>query len=581
MPEHDIEDIQTAARRATDARYALMEARGALARRPVIVRSAEDGETSQSRGTRPQGSEGAAFVRQRSEATAVLREVAPLGPELEAEQAELIAQSSGIRESESEKAYREADAHKKALFNQVFGKDPKDPKIARMRREYTQANARFTKLKAAREGVMNKQLEIAARLSGLKLMIRRLHTAVINLAHEVETAQSPTFVGWDLPDDSPEARAELSRAIAEGEQAANVDPSTERAAAEEATQAARRPLSPAPEAPTEEEADEPAGQLLAAEQVEGAQQADEAPGAVAQGSGRRSGAAVAGLTLSGAAVGALGVGALGAGVGYIAGAFLGSSVIGAAVGAGAGALLGGVLGGGIGLGVGLLNRRRQSAAAPTAVGNGPVAGAQGAGSDEAAASTPEGPQNPEEARQQDQQEEQAVNEATTQVQEQTQVAAQAQEQAAPTPQDDDEQPRPKPRRARRGISWAQDAENPDLVATEVRDIDQDPEAYEQRVPWSKTEYGVDKFPGKYDLNPERDPFTSMGLGLHPPGQPRIANDFFVNESRGGRALADEQKRRAPSAFGLEPPSEPEGASAESVPVAPDVIEDLEDLGGDS
>ena len=491
MPEYEADEVQAATQRATDARYALLESRGALAKRPSFVVSARAANPTLGKAARRQEEDAATtFVRHRTTAASVLGEVAPIRGELDAELAQKTAAVQEIDDNPEtiayEAAHEELGRQKKALFGQVWGKDLSDPQVAAAKVQYDEVKARYDQEAQAHQSVSTRRGNLEARKEELAHLIRKLTMAVANLADEVARAQSPTFDGWSLDPDTPEVRAELASAISVGEKGAAADVASEQRATQQATQ-----------------------QLQSG---------------AGDGGGGRSGKAIAGLGLAGAAVGALGVGALGAGVGYIAGAFLGSSAIGAAVGAGAGALLGGLLGGGIGLGVGLFGRKGDR-------GGGTTGGA--AGGEQAAA-----PDNAAEAHAQDEQQEQ-------------QVQAAGEQQAAATGsgepgglEDSDEQPRSKlagprggatPRGPRRGITWAENKENPETVATKVKDFDADDWEREPRNDW-KDESG--------------DPFTG-GYGVYPKGQPRKSK-FFENDSRGGREQVKEQKELAPSAFGLDP-----------------------------
>lgn len=499
MPERRNAEVYAARDRAADARYALLEARGALAKRPNLVVTARASNPTLGKAARRQEEEAAtSFVRARSTAVQVLADVAPVRAELENEAVEVEAQIEAMKTEpeqvaydNEQPAYNELSQRKHDLFGQMFGKDPKDPAVAAIKAEYDDVKARHGAMQAARMPVSQRRSIIHGRKEEIPVLIRKVTPAIVNLTDEVERAQSSTFEGWGLDPDTPEIHEELASAIAVGEKSASAD------------------------AAAEQRATQQAGQQVAQGEIGGG--------------GGRSKASIAGLGLAGAAVGALGVGALGAVVGGIAGTFLGSTAIGAAVGAGAGALLGGLIGGGIGLGVGAFSRRGGGRAAqPATDGPAPAAG----GATDAAQ---QAPQTAADARQQDDEQEQQQEQAVAEVQGGA---------AAATGEDrrleDSDEPRSKlavprggstPRAPRRGITWAQDAEDPDTVQTQVQDFDVDEWEREPKTKW-----------GDEDV----DPLTG-GYGVYPKGQPRRSH-FFENSSEGGERQLEEQRRRAPSAF---------------------------------
>jgi len=478
MPEQvTADEARHASTQAKDRRYELLEARGALAKRPSIVVSARRGNDTLARAARQQEEQAATtFVQARTRATSALAEVAPVKAAMDAERDATDAEANELDNQPSEIAHRELDEERTAAYSRMNHLPENSPGYQEALAAKNEVHARWLASKEARAGVIARWNVLGARRSMLKRWVPQITMAVTNLANEVETASSPSFEGWSIAGDSPEVRQELTEAIAAGEKSASVDAAAERRVV---------------------------------------QQAGAAASAAESSSGR--GARMAGLGLLGAGVGAVGVGLLGAVVGGIAGTFLGSTAIGAAVGAGAGALLGGVIGGGIGLGVGAFSGRK-------ARGGAAGGGAAGEGAD--AHNPAQDPANdPAQAREQDNQVEEAV---------------------ATSPESRGGTPRPK----RRGITWAQDEANPDVVGTQVQDFDAEDYEREPMVKWDSRRDGPNP---KYNSDPHADPFTQGGYGLYPKGQPRRTG-FFENESRAGIATLEEQKREAPSAFGLEPES---------------------------
>jgi len=478
MPEQvTADEARHASTQAKDRRYELLEARGALAKRPAIVVSARRGNDTLARAARQQEEQAATtFVQARTRATSALAEVAPVKAAMDAERDATDAEANELDNQPSEIAHRELDEERTAAYSRMNHLPENSPGYQEALAAKNEVHARWLASKEARAGVIARWNVLGARRSMLKRWVPQITMAVTNLANEVETASSPSFEGWSIAGDSPEVRQELTEAIAAGEKSASVDAAAERRVV---------------------------------------QQAGAAASAAESSSGR--GARMAGLGLLGAGVGAVGVGLLGAVVGGIAGTFLGSTAIGAAVGAGAGALLGGVIGGGIGLGVGAFSGRK-------ARGGAAGGGAAGEGAD--AHNPAQDPANdPAQAREQDNQVEEAV---------------------ATSPESRGGTPRPK----RRGITWAQDEANPDVVGTQVQDFDAEDYEREPMVKWDSRRDGPNP---KYNSDPHADPFTQGGYGLYPKGQPRRTG-FFENESRAGIATLEEQKREAPSAFGLEPES---------------------------
>jgi len=496
MPEQvTADEARDAAAQAKDRRYELLEARGALAKRPSIVVSARRGNDTLARAARQQEEQAATtFVQARSRATSVLAEVAPVKADMDAERDATDAEADQLENLPSEVAYRELDEERTTAYGRMNRLPENSPEYQMALAAKNEVNTRWQAAREARADVMSRWNVLGARRSMLKRWVPQVTMAVANLSSEVETASSPSFEGWSITDDSPEVRQELTDAIAAGEKSASVDAAAERRAVQQAGATATEGRS----------------------------------------SGGR-GARMAGLGLLGAGVGAVGVGLLGAVVGGIAGTFLGSTAIGAAVGAGAGALLGGLIGGGIGLGVGAFSGRKGGGGA--ASGGAAAGGAAGSGAQDLA-------NDPAQAREQDQQQEQAV----AQVQGEASGANESDRGL-----EDSDEPRSKlagprggatPRAARRGLAWAEDAENPDLVATQVQDFDAEDYEREPMVKWDSRRDGPNP---KYNIDPHADPFTQGGYGLYPKGQPRRTG-FFENESRQGKETLEEQKRRAPSAF---------------------------------
>ena len=501
MPEQvSADEARHAATQAKDRRYELLEARGALAKRPSIVVSARRGNDTLARAARQQEEQAATtFVQARSRATSALADVAPIKAALDSERDATDAEADQLEKQPSEVAYRELDEERTAAYSRMNHLPADSPDYQEALAAKNEVHGRWLAAKEARAGVIARWNVLGARRSMLKRWVPQVTMAVANLSSEVETASSPTFEGWSITDDSPEVRQELTDAITAGEKSASVSAAAERRVAQQAGATAN------------------AGQSS---------------------SGR--GARMAGLGLLGAGVGAVGVGLLGAVVGGVAGTFLGSTAIGAAVGAGAGALLGGLIGGGIGLGVGAFSggKGRGGAAGSGAAGGGAAGGgAAGGGAQDLA-------NDPAQAREQDQQQEQAV----AQLQGEASGAN-----GSDRGLEDSDEPRSKlagprggatPRAARRGIAWAEDAENPDLVATQVQDFDAEDYEREPMVKWDSRRDGPNP---KYNSDPHADPFTQGGYGLYPKGQPRRTG-FFENESRQGKETLEEQKRLAPSAF---------------------------------
>ena len=489
MPEQvTADEARHATTQAKDRRYELLEARGALAKRPSIVVSARRGNDTLARAARQQEEQAATtFVQARSRATSVLAEAAPIKAAMDAERDATDAEANELDNQPSEIAHRELDEERTAAYSRMNHLPENSPDYQEALAAKNEVHARWLASKEARAGVIARWNVLGARRSMLKRWVPQITMAVTNLANEVETASSPSFEGWSITGDSPEVRQELTEAIAAGEKSSAADAAAERRVAQQA------------------------GATLQA----------------GEGSGGR-GARMAGLGLLGAGVGAVGVGLLGAVVGGIAGTFLGSTTIGAAVGAGAGALLGGLIGGGIGLGVGAFSGRKA---------RGSAAGGGAAGGEAEAQNPAQDPANdPAQAREQDAQIEQAV--------------APAQPQGEQEPGDPTASRGGTPRPKRRGLTWAQDEGNPDVVGTQVQDFDAEDYEREPMVKWDSRRDGPNP---KYNSDPHADPFTQGGYGLYPKGQPRRTG-FFENESRAGIATLEEQKREAPSAFGLEPES---------------------------
>jgi hypothetical protein len=491
MPEQvSADEARQAATQAKDRRYELLEARGALAKRPSIVVSARRGNNTLARAARQQEEQVATtFVQARSRATSALAEVAPIKAALDAERDATDAEANELDSQPSEVAYRELDEERTAAYGRMNRLTENSPDYQAALAAKNEVHGRWLAAKEARAGVIARWNVLGARRSMLKRWVPQVTMAVANLSSEVETASSPSFEGWSITDDSPEVRQELTEVIAAGEKSASVSAAAERRVAQQAGATAN----------------------------------------AGQSSGGR-GARMAGLGLLGAGVGAVGVGLLGAVVGGVAGTFLGSTAIGAAVGAGAGALLGGLIGGGIGLGVGAFSggKGRGGAAGGGAAGG----GAQDLAND------------PAQAREQDQQQEQAVAQAQGDA-----SGANGSDRGL----EDSDEPRSKlagprggatPRAARRGIAWAQDEANPDVVGTQVQDFDAEDYEREPMVKWDSRRDGPNP---KYNSDPHADPFTQGGYGLYPKGQPRRTG-FFENESRQGKETLEEQKRLAPSAF---------------------------------
>jgi len=479
MPEQvTADEARHASTQAKDRRYELLEARGALAKRPSIVVSARRGNDTLARAARQQEEQAATtFVQARSRATSVLAEVAPVKADMDAERDATDAEADQLENLPSEVAYRELDEERTTAYGRMNRLPENSPEYQVALAAKNEVNTRWQAAREARADVISRWNVLGARRSMLKRWVPQVTMAVANLSSEVETASSPSFEGWSITDDSPEVRQELTDAIAAGEKSASVDAAAERRVVQQAGATAH------------------AGESS---------------------SGR--GARMAGLGLLGAGVGAVGVGLLGAVVGGIAGTFLGSTTIGAAVGAGAGALLGGLIGGGIGLGVGAFSGRKGRGGATA--GGTAAGGAAGAEPDQDAAT----------AREHDTEIEQAIAEPQ---------APEASGSAEPGGSRGGT-PRPK----RRGLTWAQDDGNPDMVGTQVQDFDAEDYEREPMVKWDSRRDGPNP---KYNSDPHADPFTQGGYGLYPKGQPRRTG-FFENESRQGKETLEEQKRLAPSAF---------------------------------
>ena len=480
MPEQvSADEARHAATQAKDRRYELLEARGALAKRPSIVVSARRGNDTLARAARQQEEQAATtFVQARSRATSALADVAPIKAALDSERDATDAEADELEKQPSEVAYRELDEERTAAYSRMNHLPADSPDYQEALAAKNEVHGRWLAAKEARAGVIARWNVLGARRSMLKRWVPQVTMAVANLSSEVETASSPTFEGWSITDDSPEVRQELTDAITAGEKSSAADAAAERRVAHEASATLQ------------------AGQ---------------------RSNGR--GARMAGLGLLGAGVGAVGVGLLGAVVGGVAGTFLGSTAIGAAVGAGAGALLGGLIGGGIGLGVGAFSGGK---------GRGAAAGAAPSGA--------QPQQDAAAAREQDNQVEEAI------------VGPQGPEASGTGEPAGSRGGTPRPKR--RGITWAQDEGNPDVVGTQVQDFDAEDYEREPMVKWDSRRDGPNP---KYNSDPHADPFTQGGYGLYPKGQPRRTG-FFENESRAGIATLEEQKREAPSAFGLEPES---------------------------
>jgi len=496
VPEISRDEAAHAVDRAKQDRYSLMETRGALAKRPTVVVSSRQNPTLAKAARQQEVEAATAFAKARSTASATLAQVAPIKADLDAERDEIDRERNELENAPEELAYQRLSEERHDAFSRLGRVREGTPEYEEAKAAKIEIVARHAEMQATRGPIQKRFNRILDRAAIHKLWIPKVTMAVSNLSNEVETALSPTFEGWNLSDDSPEVRQELTEAIAEGEKSAQADVQSERRTQQQAVARAD------------------SGQTSGG------------------GAGR-----TAALGLLGAGVGAVGVGLLGAVVGGIAGTFLGSTGLGAAVGAGAGALLGGLIGGGIGLGVGALSGRKRGGS-----GGGASAGAAG----DAAQAAQEPQQDATAARDQDQQQEEAV----AQVQGEAPGAN-----GSDRGLEDSDEPRSKlagprggatPRAARRGLTWAEDAENPDLVATHVQDFDAEEYEHEKRVPWSSMEYGSQN-PDKFDHTKGLDPYTAGGYGLYPKGQPR-RSEFFENESRSGRETLEEQKRRAPSAF---------------------------------